>query len=117
VDVSGSGTVKMSTVDLSPVPFSMDVSDGAIITLEAVPAFGSAFEGWSGSYTGDDNPAVLTITCDTRLTANFTTDWILIGSISGSAVLIILLAAVFVSRWRKEKRIEATSSGTESLPD
>ncbi|WP_308634088.1 InlB B-repeat-containing protein [Paenibacillus silvisoli] len=44
---------------------------GESVTLEAVPDEGYVFDGWSGGLVSTNNPAVVTITKDTTVTANF----------------------------------------------
>ncbi len=45
---------------------------GDEVTLTATAAYAWAFAGWSGDLSGTDNPATLTITGDTTVTATFT---------------------------------------------
>ncbi len=44
---------------------------GDMVDLQAVPAAGWTFTGWSGDLTGSENPATLTITGDMTVTATF----------------------------------------------
>jgi uncharacterized repeat protein (TIGR02543 family) len=46
-------------------------SCGNPVTLTATPAAGWRFNGWSGSLTGSQNPAALTLTNNTSVTATF----------------------------------------------
>ena len=52
-------------------PFASDFDTGASVTVEAVPAPGYSFDGWSGDLSGSDNPASLVITCNKNITAIF----------------------------------------------
>ena len=45
---------------------------GTVVTLTASADTGSFFAGWSGDLNGSTNPATITITADTRITATFT---------------------------------------------
>jgi hypothetical protein len=63
VTISGGGHV-----DASP---GLTVDSGLTITLTATPGADSVFVGWSGDYSGTDNPAVFTMTMDTATTATF----------------------------------------------
>jgi len=65
VDVSGIGTV---TKTLQQPTYHY----GDVLHLQAVPAPGWSFAGWSGDLSGDANPAALTITKNTLVTALFT---------------------------------------------
>lgn len=44
---------------------------GTEVTLEATPAEGWRFTGWSGALTSSENPLTITINSDTKLAANF----------------------------------------------
>ena len=44
---------------------------GESVTLEAIPAAGWAFTGWSGDLTGDDNPTTLTMDTNKQIVARF----------------------------------------------
>ncbi len=48
----------------------MNVAEG-VLTLEAVPALGYQFDGWTGDAESEDNPLRLDVDCDKRVTANF----------------------------------------------
>ncbi|WP_420238540.1 InlB B-repeat-containing protein [Telmatobacter bradus] len=62
--VAGSGTV---------TPATETVVCGSTVSLGATPATGAAFTGWSGDYTGVDNPHSLTLSTNMSVTANFGT--------------------------------------------
>ncbi|MBN1246021.1 MAG: VCBS repeat-containing protein [Anaerolineae bacterium] len=64
VDLIGSGTVTREP-DQNRYPF------GQVVTLTAVPALGWSFAGWGGDLSGSDNPAALTITGASIVTATF----------------------------------------------
>jgi len=61
---AGSGTILR-------VPDQPTYSCGQQVTVHALPDPGSEFGGWAGALQGFDNPAVLTISSDGALTANF----------------------------------------------
>jgi hypothetical protein len=64
VTVNGSGTVTKS-------PDKPSYNPGEPVTLTAVPAGGYEFSGWSGDLTGNVNPAVINVTRNQAITANF----------------------------------------------
>ncbi|UCC65347.1 MAG: hypothetical protein JSV36_10015, partial [Anaerolineae bacterium] len=45
---------------------------GDMVTLTAIPDSGWTLAGWSGDLSGSQNPATITITDDTTITATFT---------------------------------------------
>lgn len=63
-ETQGSGTVTVS-------PQKVTYDDGEVVTLTATPAAGWEFTGWSGDLTGNENPATLTITKHSSVTAVF----------------------------------------------
>ncbi len=67
---TGAGQVKVNGA-LRALPLSAAVDAGTTVTLEAVPAAGSVFSGWSGALTGADNPTRLTMIADAPVTATF----------------------------------------------
>jgi uncharacterized repeat protein (TIGR02543 family) len=56
------------------VPDKATYPDGTVVQLTASADLGWTFSGWSGGLTGSNNPATLTITGDTTVTATFTQD-------------------------------------------
>lgn len=46
-------------------------NSGTFVTLDAVPDSGYVFNGWSGSLTGEQNPALITMTQNKTITALF----------------------------------------------
>ncbi len=68
----GSGTVKVNS-EAHALPWNEVFDAGATVTLEAVPAAGQLFTGWSGDVTGDDNPVELVMLEDAHVTASFST--------------------------------------------
>lgn len=52
-------------------PASYDFNNGEQVILEAVPAEGYHFTGWSGSLSGGTNPITLTMDCVKEVVANF----------------------------------------------
>jgi len=61
------------SVQVSPPPNCDDqyYTEGALVTLTAVPAGGYGFTGWSGAAGGTTNPLVVTMDGDKSITANF----------------------------------------------
>ena len=75
MDVSavGTGSVRLfdipgSTAEIYPA--AMTVQSGEII-LEAVPAPGYQFDGWTGDLESEDNPLTLAMDCSKLVRANF----------------------------------------------
>ena len=71
VKPSGSGAVHIEQTIPSSYPFTSDFESGTSARLEAVPASGYSFDGWSGDLSGSDNPASIVMTCNNKITANF----------------------------------------------
>lgn len=65
INISGSGTVSKS-------PESTTYEAGSSVTLTANPELGWEFTGWSGDYTGTDNPATITMNGNKNIVATFT---------------------------------------------
>ena len=73
VNIVGGGS---GTISANPVP---EISTGkykygTVVTLTPNPDTGSVFTGWGGALSGWANPATVTITGDTVITANFRPD-------------------------------------------
>ncbi|MFC1482137.1 T9SS type A sorting domain-containing protein, partial [Candidatus Neomarinimicrobiota bacterium] len=64
VTAVGSGSV---TTD----PEGVNIAAGTVVTLTAVPAEGFVFDGWSGDITSTENPATVTVSATTSITATF----------------------------------------------
>jgi endoglucanase len=62
--VTGSGTVALS-------PAGGTYPEGTTVTITATPATGYQFTNWSGGVTGTTNPAMVTLTSNISVTANF----------------------------------------------
>jgi hypothetical protein len=69
VNIVGPGSVTKSP-DLSVYPV------GTVVTLTAVPDSGAEFKGWSGSLTGNANPATITMNGEKTVTATFELVWV-----------------------------------------
>jgi hypothetical protein len=68
---SGQGTVTSSPAGIAcPGACKAELNAGAIVTLTATPAPGSAFAGWSGACTGT-GPCQVTLSAPTALSAEF----------------------------------------------
>jgi predicted glutamine amidotransferase len=65
VNTVGSGSM---TKDPDQATYAEDTD----VTLEAIPATGWSFDGWSGDLSGKTNPAVITMTSAKTVTATFT---------------------------------------------
>ncbi|WP_114778196.1 InlB B-repeat-containing protein [Botryobacter ruber] len=64
VSTTGSGTVTKS-------PDQATYTSGSTVTLEATPASGYTFSGWSGDASGTTNPLAVTMNSNKNITANF----------------------------------------------
>jgi hypothetical protein len=65
VTTSGPGSVTLSPPGGSYLP-------GTGVTLTAVPGLNAAFTGWGGALGGSENPAQLTVSANTAVSASFT---------------------------------------------
>jgi uncharacterized delta-60 repeat protein len=69
---TGSGSVQSSPAGIScGAVCSGPFDDGALVTLDATPAAGSAFAGWSGAGCSGTGACSLTMSADRAVTANF----------------------------------------------
>ena len=67
-NVQGEGSISETIINTGK---STDYDSGTRVSLEAFPAQGYYFTGWSGALTGDINPAELTIDSPKSVTATF----------------------------------------------
>ena len=67
-NVQGEGSISETIINTGK---STDYDSGTRVSLEAIPAQGYYFTGWSGALTGDNNPAELTIDSPKSVTATF----------------------------------------------
>jgi len=70
---TGSGSVKVNGT-LHSLPWSDVFLSGTQVTLEAVPASGWRFDGWSGNATWQDKTLTVTMSGPKNLTATFSED-------------------------------------------
>ncbi|MBX5327281.1 DUF2341 domain-containing protein, partial [Candidatus Bathyarchaeota archaeon A05DMB-4] len=71
---------------------------GEIVTLTATPDYGYQFQGWSGDFTGADNPAYITMTKNMIITAHFAVkQYTITASVSGIGGIIEPSGVVVVS--------------------
>jgi hypothetical protein len=91
VSPEGGGTLEIDGDAPCSYPASATVDLRDEITLEAVPATGYHFIGWSGEPTvaEDDNPVVIEVINNIEITANFAPDFIKFTSEDGLLSLII----------------------------
>ena len=98
----GDGSIKVEQIEAPHYPYTFDFEFGISVTVEAVPAFGYVFDGWSGDLSGSANPAVLQLDCTKNLTASFSRDNSLIGiAVCGLIVLGLLVTAIVMRRRTK----------------
>ena len=67
-----SGTIKVNGSAAAFYPSVSNITLYSTVFLEAIPAIGYAFSGWSGNVTGTANPTSLIVDCDKAVTATFT---------------------------------------------
>jgi hypothetical protein len=79
VNIVGSGSV-------TKTPNAATYLSGTVVTLNATPASGWSFSGWSGALTGSTNPTTITMNSAQTVTATFTqpTQYALTVNIVGS---------------------------------
>lgn len=65
----------------SKTPDNINYSNGSIVTLQATPAAGYQFSGWSGSISTSTNPVNVTMDGDKNITVNFTPLPLLVSNI------------------------------------
>jgi len=71
VSPSGGGVVLVEDDAPSSYPASYSYPGVVDVLLEADPADGYEFDGWSGSLAGSTNPVYVTVNCNKSITANF----------------------------------------------
>ncbi|MFC1969329.1 SdrD B-like domain-containing protein [Chloroflexota bacterium] len=71
VSPEGKGNIKVNGTAPPHYPITYSFASGANIRLDALPDSGYDFTHWSGSLTGSNNPAYITMTCSKSITANF----------------------------------------------
>ncbi|MEN6560319.1 MAG: C25 family cysteine peptidase [Acidobacteriota bacterium] len=67
---AGGGAVKVGGTS-HDLPYEEGFAAGSQAVIEAVPAAGSVFAGWSGDFNSADNPATVTMDGPKSVTANF----------------------------------------------
>jgi uncharacterized repeat protein (TIGR02543 family) len=71
VSQSEGGTIKVEDETPASYPYDFTYTSGANVTVEAIPAAGYRFDGWTGSASDDTNPIIVKMTCAKHITANF----------------------------------------------
>jgi hypothetical protein len=71
VSPDGGGDVEIEGELPGSYPYVHLIEKGAILSLEATPADGYYFIGWSGALSGDLNPTAVAVTSETNITAHF----------------------------------------------
>jgi hypothetical protein len=73
VDISpaGTGTIQLNQTTPAAYPNNSTFGSGESVRLEAVPNSGYRFVGWSGAFSGNDNPTTISMTCNKKVIANF----------------------------------------------
>ena len=93
---SGEGTVTLDGAEITQFPHEAKYLDGAIATLEATPAAGNRFAGWTGDVTSSNSTMTVQMTGDRALTATFKKEYTLTVNKVGDAVDLISLDGVFI---------------------
>lgn len=97
----GNGSITVEQIEAPHYPYTFDFQASISVTIEAVPAFGYAFDSWSGDLSGSTNPVVLELDCNKSVTASFSRDNSLIGiAVSGLVVVGLLVTAIVMRRRR-----------------
>ena len=71
ISQANTGKVKINAITIDQFTWSGVYFNDVPITVEAVPAIGYEFVGWSGESTSSSNKITLTLNSDVNLTANF----------------------------------------------
>ena len=71
VSPNDSGAVEVDETVQSSLPVTIRFDNGAAVRLKAIPAPGYHFDSWSGDLTGTGNPSTVIMSCNKRVTANF----------------------------------------------
>jgi hypothetical protein len=71
VSPDGGGDVEIGGKIPGSYPYVHLIEEGSIVPLEAIPADGYYFVGWSGDLSGDEDSTGVTITAETNITAHF----------------------------------------------
>ncbi|MGD9117687.1 MAG: hypothetical protein PVJ08_02995 [Dehalococcoidia bacterium] len=71
VSPDGGGDVSIGGELPGPYPYVHLIEKGTLLSLEATPADGYYFVGWSGALSGDQNPIAIAVTTETNITAHF----------------------------------------------
>lgn len=71
VSPADGGIVKVGQATSFSYPVTYDFGNGAYVNLEAIPASGYLFNGWSGDLSDNTNPTTMVIDCNKRITASF----------------------------------------------
>jgi hypothetical protein len=114
VDVSTGGSILVNLEEPEYFPFTETHNEGAVISLEAVPSFGYAFNGWEGDLSGTENHEFIVIDCNKQVTAVFKSDWRVIGTFAGSLFLVVFFLTILFIR-RKEPPNTAQATGSEEI--
>ncbi len=95
--------------DGSRLSVNPSVQSGLVDTevhLNAVPAFGYRFDGWSGDIASDSREIVIRLDVFTKLTANFSPlmpRWVITIIIAAAAIPLLFL-------WRRQRARRALSA-------
>ncbi|MBN1368061.1 MAG: InlB B-repeat-containing protein [Dehalococcoidales bacterium] len=65
------GIVTIDEIIPTVYPATKTVSNGTSVVIEAIPAEGYEFTGWSGGLISHENPVTLSMTCNKDITASF----------------------------------------------
>ncbi len=112
--VTGPGTVAGGGLDCGESTFTCDVmvARGSTVTLAAMAAGGTRFGGWGGACSGMTSTCQLTLTSDTKVTADFESEVLVLAPNDGTNVAVIAINSthLFWQRWT------SGSSGIWAVP-
>lgn len=99
MDVSPHGGSVKVNQDVPPYyPSIYTFSSDTMVYLEAIPGFGYRFTNWDGDLSGTTSHTIILIDCDKNVIANFSIDWLFVGSIVGPLALVGFLTVVLITR-------------------
>lgn len=83
------GVVSIADVSYSEFPATANLTGSSDVAIEAIPADGYSFVGWTGDIMDNTNPATINMSCNKIVTANFVkTTYALTISVSGNGTTV-----------------------------
>jgi hypothetical protein len=101
--VTGPGTVSGGGLECGEFSTICDVTvaGGTAVTLIAKPAGGTRFSGWGGACTGTTPSCQLTLAADTKVTAEFQSEVLVLAANDGTNITVLASSStrLFWPRW------------------